>query len=755
MSRPAAATPDAGRAQATRTLTVVVVTYRCRDLALVCLRSLLAQHLDRELDVVVVDNDSRDGTVDAVRAAHPGVIVLANTDNVGFGRACNQALQLASGDVLLLNPDTELPPGALQACLDELARSPRTGVLGPKLVQTDGSVDHACRRAIPTPASSLSYLLKLDRWVPGVAPSGYLGGTPDYDEPGVVGAVNGAFMLVRGEALAEVGALDERFWMYGEDLDWCKRFTDAGWDVSYWPGATVLHVKAGSSGRARSWAVNREFHRAMWLFYDKHDGADASPVVRCAVGGAIAAKLAVSAASSAAIRSLAAWRAGPTDGSAVAGAAAVSAPLQVAVDARVGSDHPAVVALRAAAGGRAVLHEVGAGGGLAGLRRDVARCSPDVVVVPGSRAGRRAAAVLRAGGWHAVVLDDASATAVSDPLVALAEACHRPGAGRTDGPAVSVVATVLDEVESVAALVEQVVDQLRPGDELVVVDGGSTDGTATVLAALAAERDEVVVVSAPGSNISAGRNAGVARARNPVVAFSDAGCTVAPGWLEGLRTPFAEVDPVALVAGVPRVAARTALERAQAVACYPDPVELVRRGALARSYTAVLGLGFAPQTPFARSLAVRRQVFLDVGGFPADLPWVEDGVFGLRVAERHRCAATRHAEVSWVQRPDLRATLRMYRNYGYGAAHSGRPVFWTRDLARAIAYVGAAAGLATGLRGPVLAAGAAYVSLPVARALRRHDAAAAALVPVAMVVKDLGKLHGELLVALGRNVTTR
>jgi GT2 family glycosyltransferase len=758
MSRPATATPDAGGVCATRPLTVVVVTYRCRDLALVCLRSLLAQHVDRELDVVVVDNDSRDGTVDAVRVAHPGVTVVANTDNVGFGRACNQALEHASGDVLLLNPDTELPPGALQACLDELARSPRTGVLGPKLVQTDGSIDHACRREIPTPASSLSYLLKLHRWVPGVAPSGYLGGSPDYDEPAVVGAVNGAFMLVRGEALEEVGALDERFWMYGEDLDWCKRFTDAGWDVSYWPGATVLHVKAGSSGRARGWAVNREFHRAMWLFYAKHDGADASLVVRSAVGGAIAVKLAASAASSGARRSLAAWRAGPTGGSAVAGAPAVSAPLQVAVDVRAGSDHPGVVALRAAAGDRAVLHEVGAGGGLGALRRDVARCSPDVVVVPGSRSGRRAAAVLRAGGWHVVLLEDtvrADAPPAADPVAALAEACNRPGAGRTDGPAVSVVATVLDEVDGVAALVAEVTEQLRAGDELVVVDGGSTDGTATVLAALAVERDEVIVVTAPGTNISAGRNAGVARARNPVVAFSDAGCALAPGWLEGLRAPFAEADPVGLVAGVPRVAARTALERAQAVACYPDPEELVRRGKLARVYTAVLGLGFAPETPFARSLAVRREVFLDVGGFPAELPWVEDGVFGLRVAEGHRCAATRHAEVSWVQRPDLRATLRMYRNYGYGAAHGGRPVFWTRDIARAVAYVGAAAGLAAGLRGPVLAAGAAYVSLPVARALRRHDAAAAALVPAAMLTKDLGKLHGELLVALGRNVTTR
>ena len=758
------AEPAAQGRPATRALTVIVVTYRCRELALSCLVSLHRQELDRPLAVVVVDNDSRDGTVEAVRAQFPEVTVLGNTDNLGFSRACNQGLAAADGDVLLLNPDTVLPPGALRASLTALASRPRTGLLGVKLVQLDGSIDHACRRDIPTPASSLSYLLRLDRWLPGAQRSGYLGGTVSYDTEAVVGAVNGAFMLVRREALDEVGGLDERFWMYGEDLDWCLRFARAGWEVRYWPGTSVLHIKAGSSGRARSLPVNREFHRAMWLFYSKHGGASDPAPVRALVRAGVTGKFALSAACSAMVRTTASWRSGPTAGTLPAPqttGSPVAAPLQVAVDVRPGTwtaaprSAAALGRLRAQAGGRVVLHEV-TGTSTVALRRSVARSTPDVVVVADCATGRRAARGLRARGHHVAVLGvDVGGDAGTDVVAELARHCGRPGAGRTDGPAVSVVATVLDEVGGVSALVNEVGAQLRAGDELVVVDGGSSDGTLAVLNGLATQRAHLQVLSAPGTNISAGRNAGVAVSSNPVVAFSDAGCVLAPGWLDGLRAPFAEVDRPGLVAGIPRVAARGPLERAQAVACYPDPDELVSPGPLVRAYTSVLGLGFDPRTPFARTLAVRRDVFDSVGGFPEDLPWVEDGVFGLRVAEAHRCDVTRHAEVSWTQRDSLRATVRMYRNYGYGAAKSGRRLFWSRDVARAVAYGVAAIGLATGLRAPVLAAGAAYVSLPVARALRRRDAVAAALVPVAMVAKDWGKVYGEACVALGRDVSTR
>lgn len=763
-----------------RPLTVIIVTFRCRDLARDCLRSVSPQKLDRPMEIVVVDNDSRDGTVEMIAADFPGVRVIANSENVGFGRACNQALQIAAGNVLLLNPDTVLPPLALRDCLAELGRRPDVGMLGPQLVQSDGSIDHACRRAIPTPLSSLSYMLRLHRWLPSVQ-SAYLGASTDYDSESSVGAVNGAFMLVRREALDEVGYFDERFWMYGEDLDWCVRFADAGWDVFYWPQVHVLHQKGGSSGRARTYAVNREFHRAMWLFYSKH-GASGHPLgLRAAVQAGISAKFAASVAASAVRRNRASWAAGPVT-SATSGlgpVVPVATPLRVAVafDAHswaAPASSAAALALLSdatAQGTRVVLQRVCAlessqrVAALGRLRRDVGRCAPDIVVTMDSAAGRRAARLLRAAGNHVAVLGrDVSAVdlaadtpgAAAERLVAdLAEFCGRPGAGRTDGPAVSVVCTVLDEEAGAVALVEGVGAQLRPGDELIVVDGGSRDATPQILAKLAVGRTDLRTISCPGTNISAGRNSGVAVAANPIVAFTDAGCTLTSGWLDGLRAPFGEQRPPGLVAGIPRVAARSALERAQAVSCYPDPDELVRPDLLSRAYTRVLGLGFDPRTPFARTLAVRRSIFNDVGGFPSHLPWVEDGAFGLTVAERDRCIVTRHAEVVWTQRPTLRATVRMYRNYGVGAARSGHRIFWSRDAARAVAYLGAAALTAAGARRWVAAAGLIYISLPTARAIRKRDATAAVLVPVAMISKDVGKVYGELCVALGRKVTTR
>ena len=117
----------------------------------------------------------------------------------------------------------------------------------------------------------------------------------DEDDEGVVDAINGAFMLTRREALDVVGLLDERFWMYGEDLDWCFRFQAAGLPIYYWPGVTVVHAKGGSSGRARSWNTNLAFHSCMWLFYRKHQYRRASPVVNALVWLAIWAKFVLSA----------------------------------------------------------------------------------------------------------------------------------------------------------------------------------------------------------------------------------------------------------------------------------------------------------------------------------------------------------------------------------------------------------------------------------------------------------------------------
>jgi GT2 family glycosyltransferase len=283
-----------------RDLTVVIVSYNCVDLLRSCLTSLEGQSTGGELRVVVVDNASSDGTVEMVVDEFPGVELIANEDNVGFGRASNAGLRrVRSGHVLMLNPDTVVPPNGLHRALDALRDRPSAGILGVRLVQLDGTVDHASRRQIPTPVSSFGYLFRL----PGRAARAYTDPT-SFDTEGVVGAVNGAFMLMRDEVVLTVGGFDEAFWMYGEDLDLCLRVTQAGWDVHYWPGVEVLHVKGGSSGKARRPRVNWAFHHAMWLFYRKHFTSVYNPVVTALVAGGIATKFFLSLTRNALVRTI-------------------------------------------------------------------------------------------------------------------------------------------------------------------------------------------------------------------------------------------------------------------------------------------------------------------------------------------------------------------------------------------------------------------------------------------------------------------
>ena len=284
-------------------LSVIVVSYRCAELLDDCLRSL-ERRQDLAMEVIVVDNASGDGTVERVRERHPWVVLKPLDENTGFAVANNIGLRLATGDhLLLLNPDTVVPPGALAACVDELDRRPEVGMLGCRLVTPDGTLDHACKRGFPTPSAAMWHFTGMSRRRPGSPRfAAYTAGHVGEHESAPVDAVNGAFMLARRAAVEDVGLLDERFWMYGEDLDWCRRFWQHGWAVLYWPGVTVLHVKGGSSSRVRGWRTNRAFHAAMWRFYAKHERRSSPALVNGAVGAAILAKLLVSAARSGIMR---------------------------------------------------------------------------------------------------------------------------------------------------------------------------------------------------------------------------------------------------------------------------------------------------------------------------------------------------------------------------------------------------------------------------------------------------------------------
>jgi N-acetylglucosaminyl-diphospho-decaprenol L-rhamnosyltransferase len=281
-------------------LEVVIVSHGAEALLRNCLRSLEAHPAQGEMRVTVVDSGSPDATPDMVEREFPAVRLLRR-DNLGFSAANNLVLgKVEAKAVLLLNPDTEVYAGTLDAALARLRSEERIGMVGVKLVTESGELDHACKRSFPTPLSALAHFTGIGRSDgASAALSQYRATELGDDEAGEVDAVNGAFMLCRNEAVREVGLLDEGYWLYMEDLDWCHRFWDAGWNVFYEPAGTALHVKGGSSGGRRAPRQEVAFHRGMARFYRRFDGPRHNPLLNAAVYAGIAAKLATSLAISA------------------------------------------------------------------------------------------------------------------------------------------------------------------------------------------------------------------------------------------------------------------------------------------------------------------------------------------------------------------------------------------------------------------------------------------------------------------------
>lgn len=252
------------------TLSVIIVSYNVLDLLRGCLASAYASR-GVNPEVWVVDNCSSDGSASMVAREFPQARLLESPRNGGYAYANNLALPQAQGDyLLLLNPDTVLPADALVEMVAFMERRPDLGMAGPKLVREDGSLDLACRRSFPSPAVSFYRMIGLSKRFPQSRLFGRYNLTYlDPDQEAEVDSVVGAFMMVRRQALDQVGLLDEAFFLYGEDLDWAIRIKRAGWKVVYNPRVVVLHRKASSSaGDIRR--ATAEFYRSMLIFYKKH-----------------------------------------------------------------------------------------------------------------------------------------------------------------------------------------------------------------------------------------------------------------------------------------------------------------------------------------------------------------------------------------------------------------------------------------------------------------------------------------------------
>jgi hypothetical protein len=243
----------------------VVVNWNTRELLLACLAALAAHARDAE--VWVVDNASTDGSGAAVAESYPHVRLIANQENVGFARANNQVLrQLQTPFAWLLNPDTEIRPGALDALEAALDAHPLAAVVGSALFNPDGS-PQACSFPFPTPLGTWAEWLYLPaglaRWRDRtfqLAPR---------REEGETDWVLGASMLVRAQAMAEVGLLDEGFFMYSEELDWCARFRAAGWQVRLALASEVVH-HGGASTRQVPDRMLIELFRTRARFFRRH-----------------------------------------------------------------------------------------------------------------------------------------------------------------------------------------------------------------------------------------------------------------------------------------------------------------------------------------------------------------------------------------------------------------------------------------------------------------------------------------------------
>lgn len=236
-------------------LSIIILNYNTQDWLQNCLEKIDAfppQNIKGE--VIVVDNASSDGSVEMVKNKFPAVRLIQSAENGGFSKGNNLGIRKALGRyIMLLNSDTEFTPDThLEKIVWLMDQNPEIGVTTPRLQLPDGSLDLASHRGEPTPWAAFTYFSKLEKYFPNIPLFGQYHQTwKNFDEIHEIEACSGGAMIVRASALKKVGLLDETFFMYAEDLDWCRRFREAGYKIYYYPDSVVIHHKY-KSGRGKN-----------------------------------------------------------------------------------------------------------------------------------------------------------------------------------------------------------------------------------------------------------------------------------------------------------------------------------------------------------------------------------------------------------------------------------------------------------------------------------------------------------------------
>lgn len=280
-------------------LSIVIVSWNTRELLARCLRSIpwtTGAGTGSEVvlgspklasEVLVVDNGSDDDSAKMVRDEFPEVQLIANDDNPGFARANNQAIRRSSGRyVLLLNPDTEVQPGALDRLVRFMDGHQRAGAAGPLLLNPDGTLQLSCYRS-PSLSRELWRMFHLDALC---RYNSYPVARWNWDQPREVDVVQGACLIVRREALEQVGGLDEDYFIYSEEVDLCERLRHRGWTVHWVPRARVVHF-GGQSTRQVANAMFLQLYRAKIQYFRKHHGRQSARVYKLILGLAAAVRL--------------------------------------------------------------------------------------------------------------------------------------------------------------------------------------------------------------------------------------------------------------------------------------------------------------------------------------------------------------------------------------------------------------------------------------------------------------------------------
>lgn len=261
-------------------LAIILVNYNGSFWLKKTLTSLKEFYLDKtknKVEVWVVDNNSHDDSVTMTKENFPWVKLILNQENFGFAKANNQAIKETNADyIMLLNSDTQLiQESKLDQLITYLYEHKEVGMIGPKLVLTNGNLDPACHRGEPTLWASLTYFLGLEKIFPKVKPFNlYHRYDLNLETIHPVEAISGAAMIVSRPALNTVGLLDEDFFLYGEDLDWCKRFRDHNFKIIYNPEVTIIHHKNKSGIENKDQKIKQKsnsfFYSTMLQYYDKH-----------------------------------------------------------------------------------------------------------------------------------------------------------------------------------------------------------------------------------------------------------------------------------------------------------------------------------------------------------------------------------------------------------------------------------------------------------------------------------------------------